>query len=103
MKKLFDLMLGAFPVVIFFLHLMLIYLHKIIQLLYIPTYKSIFFVLKREFSEATRLMGHISYQLKERCFQPSLTHNPIRFNPIRVGIKSSHRCLLIHYYSINNN
>jgi len=48
---------------------------------------------------------HISYQLKERCFGPSLTHNIAGFNPIRarVGTKSSHRCLLIHYYSINNN
>ena len=49
--------------------------------------------------------GHISNQLKERCFRPSLTHNTVGFNPIRVrvGIKSSHRCLLIHYYLINNN
>jgi len=48
---------------------------------------------------------HISYQLKERCFRPSLTHNTIGFNPIRarVRIKSSHCCLLIHNYLINNN
>ena len=46
----------------------------------------------------------ISYQLKESRFGPFLTHSTIGFNPIRarVRIKSSHHCLLIHYYSINN-
>ena len=60
-----------------------------------------FWAVKRQFPEALDLYaGHIYYQLKERCFRPSLTLNTLGFNPIRarVGIKSSHRCLLFGFW-----
>ena len=73
---------------------------------YILVYKSIFRVVKREFPEATRLIRTSYFLTPEgKMFSPSLTLNTIGFNPIRarVGIKLSNPCLIIHYYSINNN
>ena len=58
---------------------------------------------KGEFSEVPRLIRVTYFLLAERCSGPFWIHNTVGFNPIRVRKKSPHRCLLIHYYSINNN
>ena len=61
-----------------------------------------FWVVKREFPEAPRLK-HASYFLPAEGNMFLAILDTIGFNPIRVGIKLLHRCLLTHYYSINNN
>ena len=76
------------------------------QLLYIFVYKWIFF--DRENGFPRRTYTHIIYPTSWR--KDVFSHRWhtalwLRIHPIRarVGTKLSNRCLLIHYYSINNN
>jgi len=90
--------LSSFPTSTFVLHFWILSYVNNINIPYILPYKG-----KCSSQKHLDLYArHISYQPKERCFRSSLTHNTIGFNPIRarVGIKSAHRCLLIHYQQL---
>ena len=64
------------------------YLELGFRVLYILVCKLIFWVVKREFPEAPRLI-RASYFLpaEEKIFQPSFTNNTIGFNPIRARVR----------------
>jgi len=72
---------------------------------YILAYRSIFWLGKR-FSEATRLIRALCFLLAEgKMFSAILDTQHYRTQPNKSQSwnKLSHRCLLIHYCSINNN
>ena len=71
-----------------------------VYLPYILAVKSILGGMKRDFSEAARLISLSYFLPAEGNMKPFWIHITIGFNPIKVGTKSSHRYLLIHYYSI---